>query len=576
MRTESTRAGVVKRRRWENTGNLPGLAGVEPEPDPPPAVPPAGADPPGPVFRAPIKFYRRKREGFLDPKTARLVRSCARVRGYCIHALSRGADWFLWNKHAFVKKSGLQMHYVEEVMRTLRKTTTEFEITEIRRNRSPRLKVVWRGRGRPLTENEIRKRLIGYIRGSLRLSFGRPVKVDQHFLNHFLATTQLPREVVLAVAEDLKFIPGCELRQRGVGGNFKFLISLQDSSRLHGSPSERRCRNTVAPAAPGDQTRFSNAVPAIGRAKGPANSCPPNASDTALPSPPALRVPRGNPSGAPSRPVKPHGAPPADALAKQLRRVGQQGTLADPIQIQDRWVSGRKILRLACWMALEPMRAIHLGAPEVAWRFAHARNFAARALRAGHRKERVLEAYASGVRASNDDALDANERGKIAALQKSDEAVRTGALAGSAREPSAAVAIAWRILLADARDAGQRWAEIVAGERAPRLPRAPLTAAQLRRTAAPKTARLAAGRDREKFRELKSLHDVFTAAANAGSGAAGLGAGPGAPVTAAELLAHLKKRDVTLAQFNQLPWAAKKRTLQVVMAKRTAQADGTK
>jgi len=518
--------------------------------------------------RAPVKYYRLKKTGFLDPRTARLVRSCARIRGYCIGALANGATWFRWNKHAFAKRTGLQVHYVEEVMRTFRKTSTEFDITEHRWRRSPRLKVSYRGACKPMTETEIRARLIGYIRGALRMNAGRPVKVDAWFLNHFIATTGLPREVVLAVADGLKFIAGCELRWRGLGGNFKFVVSLQGLAPPYGSPTGRRYRNTVAPAAPGVPSKSSNAVPAIDPDQRASRRCPPNAGAPPFPSPPALRVSPGNPSGAPSRcpqpGLAPPGAPRADTLAKQLGRVELQGTLADPIHIGDRWISGQKILRLACWMALEPMRAVHLRADQVLWRFAHARNFAARAMRLGHRKEFVIEAYTEGVEAAHEDALDAGLRG----TERSGGHVRES----GPREPSAAVAYAWQILRRDARSPAERWRDIFAEPRRAPLPRAKLSAAARARTAprpaAPKTAR--AAERAEKFRGLKKIHDAFAVTRPLADTPAA------SQITAAELLAHLQTRDMTLADFNALPWASKKRVVQVVLAKRTAPQESTK
>ncbi len=140
---------------------------------------------------APVRFYRMKTTGFLDggsPDLA-LVRSCARIRGWLHGSLGRGAEYVIWNKHAFVKRSGLRMHYVEQAMRTFRKTSTEFEITQIRLGRSPRLKITYRGAAAPGSIGEVRRRLLGYIRTAAKANKGGVAKVDARFMEYFLKTT---------------------------------------------------------------------------------------------------------------------------------------------------------------------------------------------------------------------------------------------------------------------------------------------------------------------------------------------------------------------------------------------------
>src|SRR5881628_2086054 len=102
---------------------------------------------------APLRFYRGKEGGFFHAGEIppQLVEGCVRIRGYLFGAFSRGAAFIIWDKHAFAAKSknekhprfkqSYQVEYVEKLMRTFRKTTTEFKVEEIRWGRSPRLKI---------------------------------------------------------------------------------------------------------------------------------------------------------------------------------------------------------------------------------------------------------------------------------------------------------------------------------------------------------------------------------------------------------------------------------------------------
>lgn len=501
---------------------------------------------------APVRFYRLKTTGFLDggsPDLA-LVRSCARIRGWLHASLARGAKYVIWNKHAFVKRSGLRMHYVEQAMRTFRKTTTEFDITQIRLGRSPRLKITYRGAPGLGSIAEVRARLLGYIRTAARANKGGVAKVDARFLEYFCKTSKLPREVVGQVWLRLSFVKGCRCHWRGVGANLRFVVqtaarpaqpggekaapggSLQESSLPHGSPSGRRYeKKTMAPAAPGGEHGGAS-PPRFGQA----------ASERSLPTgeqrPPARstrqrsRWPQRTPADPnPRSTTKGRPAPAGHSPSLPENR----NPLAQSFQVGDRWISGEKIMGLAKWLAVEPMQAMHHRGVKVIWRFAHARNFAARALRFGHRVDAILAAYQAGVRRSHDDASMAGET------------VRDHA----PREPSAAVNYAWRELLQDTRSRAERWAGIFAGERAPRMARV--------------LCRKLATDDAPDLR-------TNTGPAEVGNGVIDLDL----KTIEQDLLAHLATKKLTLAEYNQLPWEAKKRLLQGAIAQRLQRRENNK
>lgn len=523
---------------------------------------------------APVRYFRLKEAGLLDGGSPDLglVRSCMRLRGWCYGALGRGADYFIWNKHAFAQRSGLRMHYVEEAMRKFRKTTTEFMIEEIRLGRSPRLKISFRA-GSPVSQiEEIRRRLAAYIRMAARTNSTGVAKVDARFIEYFLATTKLPREIVGQVWMRLRFVPGCHCHWRGVGANVKLIAqlrpagangdgsapaapagerSLQESSLPHGSPTGRRDKKkTMAPAAPGSPGRMSGASPPR---IGPAAS---------------LRSPRSRSNAEQSPPARPSlksGAWPQRTSERSDPRQALNGLpdaaasaqfadgnpLRQPFAVSGRWVSGAKIWNLSRWLAVEPLQAAHAAGARVRWRFAHAVNFAARALRAGHRIDALVAAYAAGVRRSHDDA----------------GLARTNLHDGDApREPSAAVNYAWRVLFQDTRPREERWAAIFAGERAPRRDRVHVPQDQHAENGAAGSAR-----DRARRGKVEDLRALITPQQQRAQDIAGVPA-----ITAGQLLEHLKTRGLTLAEFGQLPHAAKIRIVQSAIAQRPKPADDTK
>jgi len=152
----------------------------------------------------------------------------------------------------------------------------------------------------------------------------------------------------------------------------------------------------------------------------------------------------------PSPPHFPHGDSSA-SQRKDLRQPGRRPAPA-PFFISGRWVSQHRLLRLACVLALGPLREVHAGYARVRWRMAHARGYAFRALVAGHQAGPIIRAYAAGVRRSHADAVDCGESGT-----------------DPAREPSAAVAYA-AAGLADGQTPAARWAAFFATARETRKP----------------------------------------------------------------------------------------------------------
>jgi len=494
-----------------------------------------------------VPFFKR------GEKPAELIRGCVRIRGYLLACFAMGAHYKIWDKHQFAKRSGYKVEYVEQLMRAYRKVCTEFTITEIRYKRSPRLKVSLAGAGPGAggagSLREVRARLIGYIKASVqKYGFAR---VDKGFLDHFVRTTGMPTEVVAGVWRRLRSVPGMRGRWRGTGANLKFVVSLQESFPLHGSPTGRRDTKTVATPSPSGEKSNARSAP------GPTSAswrCPPTAmADGPSPLPPPYGFPTGNPSG----------APPDHNHETTSEPEWRGDPLAAPFAIDGRWIAGRKIVRLACWLAVEPMQAVHARHDRVRWRFAHARNFAARALRLGHRAAAVLAAWEAGVGRSHEDVLDAGLRGTARRGEHTRES--------HPREPSAAVVYAWAVLREDARSPADRWREIFAGER-----QAPVARVRIKRRMTEQKITSAAfpeqisdeiklsPRDRAKFAELKDAIDLRDDQRP-----------PSLPsgMTVAALAAHLRTRDMTLAQFNCLPWASKKRVLQAVAAKIQPETD---
>lgn len=131
------------------------------------------------------------------------------------------------------------------------------------------------------------------------------------------------------------------------------------------------------------------------------------------------------------------------------------------MNIGGRWISSKRTLRKAQWLAVARMRPIHDGF-RVRWRFAHSSNFALRALRDGFKEETILRAWRLAVERSHEDACDQDLRERPNPDDPHPQ-----------REPSAAVVYAWQELRTDKRTREERWSEIFTLTRAPRPAPAP-------------------------------------------------------------------------------------------------------
>lgn len=288
----------------------------------------------------------------------------------------------------------------------------------------------------------IRDRLESAIRAYVAKS-GR-VKVDRVFCQKFAALSGLPLVAVETIWLKLKKLPDLRCRWRGEGRGRKF--TAEHPARWAQICAERKTQKfettdpqTSVRSAFLRNERFKNSRRA---AAGPEES-----ARTASASGNDGLADRGGDS-----PPEPGGLKhPGHAEAGARAAPG----LA-PLQICDRWISSRKLLAFAVWLAVARFKFAHLARERVVWRFAHARNFAYFALRYGFRAEAIEAAYLAGLQRSHDDALD---RDRL-----------PGGGYAPQREPSATVVYGWQQLrAADPRPAEARWAEFFAAPRRAKL-----------------------------------------------------------------------------------------------------------
>lgn len=553
---------------------------------------------------APVRFYRGNQKNFFHGGNIpeQLITGCVRIRQYLWNAFAQNAEYIIWNKRAFSKRSyewingrqprGYTVEYVEKLMRTFRKMTTEFRIEVIHYRGHPRLKVTPL-HGTPGDKmQEIRRRLARYIQNSVRA--GRTVRVDAAFLNRFIKTTGQPAELVVAVWLRLKYIQGCQIRWRGVGGNLRCEVSLQQSSLPHSSPTGRRFIQT-GPMAPKLSTGAS--PPRVGRLH--TGGSPPNGTAVTQLSQvaPSERRPQRWQASDESKAAEALEGWTAAAVVRRIAamNVAEAATIDagaslapgaargaspandhGPFQVHGRWFSGKKFLCYASWLADNPMRAEHEWQPNVEFIAGYARNFAERALRAGHHRDAVLAAYAYGVQHANKDALDKHVK---APVRRDDNGEWR---APEQRKPSSAIAYAWGQLRRDSRTREERWAAMLAGERPAKLPAIarykadPVARPKRKRNLRPITpgeidqvnsavpdfgVSKIVPRDRAKFQTLK---EIFSPQENRALELEQ----DGPPLTLGELQRAIEPMGFTLAQFNQMHWQLKKRIVQNALAQR--------
>lgn len=419
-----------------------------------------------------------------------LADMCLRFNGYLRGCFARGAWYKIWDKHQFHRATlsarPRQVSYIEHAFRVFMRTSTIYHFEKIRIGRSERIKVSLRGAPPiKLTQLEVSLRLGAYVTRAARTR--GVAHVDGLFLERFAQTSGLPAEFIWIAWQRIKKIRGLRVRWRGTGAGKKFVASLPQIPTRHSSPTERRDRKSVVAPLRDDSSRSSAGLPA--------------GKETAR--------------------EQSHRRPPS---------LGATIHCADPpFQIAGRWISAKRLLALACWLAVIPMKAAHVRGWRVCWRYAHARNLAYRALRDGHAAAAIVDAWRRGVDHSHEDSLD---RDRV-----------PGGFASEPREPSAAVVYAWHELWRDSRTREQRWLELLeSGQKRPRellavkLPKAP--------AGAPPAVRVKNAAVLEELRArltVKFTRDEPAAAAPT--------------VTQGELLAYLRSRGLSVAKFASLPYA---------------------
>lgn len=459
-----------------------------------------------------------------------LAEMCLRIDGYlrgCV-IRSRGAIGYkIWDKRQFARKTAQggkgkarSVSHVEQAMTYFRKTSTrwKFEDVWIREPDSHRvhrrIKISPAGSVAPDKQCEVTARFIGYVTASVTQN--GCAHVDKLFLQRFVQTTGLPWEFVRLAWQRVKKIPGYRVRWRGAGRGRKFVVSLPYFSTRSSSPTERRETKTVGALRPifpsPGENRGAHGAPVV-RDHGPGEILAPDGAGTPHP-----------PQSASSRNKLPSGPPPSPAQARRdawLRRTAP-GALV-PFQAAGRWISDRKLLRLAAWLAVGPMKALHGPGVRVYWRFPHTRNLARRMLRDGHGAPAIVEAWRRAVARSHEDACDHDLRQRP--IGEGDR---------PKREPSAAVVYAVQILAADPRTREQRWAEFFAQPVARRAPRSGGGGARKKTAAAPKMAR--ADRSRPRADDMAEARAALAAKAP----------------QAATLEAALHAAGLTLAQLQKM------------------------
>ncbi len=418
-----------------------------------------------------------------------------RAQGYLHGAFIRKSHnrlGFLdWNNARFCKKArgDYSLKTIERQFPRFQRWCEEYVFEKVR-TRDPKTgRSVWvvrcfpnLGVRRAVPGATIRERFEAAIRAHVAKA-GR-TKVDRGFCRKFADLSGLPLVAVETIWLRVKKLDGLKCRWRGEGRGRKICVELPGrwpevvaeraaeraarknenlSSRDPQTPApvsiyfvNERPKNS-RPVAEAVQTESARALPARGKAA--------NAAKAGHEHPDGIRPP-------------------------DVRE--QSG--AKPLQICGRFVSSRKLLALAQWLAVARLKFAHVNRERVVWRFAHARNFANAALRFGYAVPAVESAYSLGVDRSHNDAL---ERDRL-----------PGGGYASQREPSAAVVYAWQNLRgSDPRSPEELWAEFFAASR--RGPLAPIRTADGRAAkksgSGEKGARLTAAQAAEKLRELRAV-----------------------------------------------------------------------
>lgn len=450
------------------------------------------------------KLFRIVRRGKPD---ARAIILFIRIKGYLDGVWERGhgkTKFYFWNKHTFARKTGsgengYSVKHLERMFPRFMAWCTAYRFERVRLHRSWRIKVTQNfGVRGDVSGAAIRWRLEGAICGMVKKA--GVARVDREFLRKFCALSHLPREAVALVWAQLRPLQGFACRWRGVGAGRKFLVerisekfevSHPQTSRGISSFHEKRSETIGRQAAGHDPNRPLAPLAQEGISEESSAGLRPAMMDPPAPAGFSAEHPTG-PGAGPRTPNRYEGP--------KIRQFCAPSAVQKPMQICNRFVSSRRLLAKAVWLAVDPMKKLHADFERVCWFFAHARNFAERALRDGYGAQAIVDAWRSGVRESHEDALDADRL--------------PGGGYAHQRAPSAAVRYAWRELWRDQRTREERWAEFFALPYEPRRPveRKPSAAAgqpDLAGAAAPRAPTVAS--TARRIRDLRSAQEAPTA-----------------------------------------------------------------
>lgn len=475
----------------------------------------------------------RARLSSLEIYDRRTFRLFLRILGYIDGAWrkSRNTLPFLdWNYERFARKTktrggkSVQVRTLERQFPRFQRWCQEYYFTEINVGG----KWVIRIMRNPSVQSEVPgahvlDRLVLAIRSYVAKS-GR-ARIDLEFCRKFSAMSALPLNEVEHVWRGLKKIPGLKHKWRGVGRGRKFVI--EDPARWAAVLDERKNKilrsrdpQTLPPVSisyGNERSKNSRSATDGPDNRPPASPASGDASDNSQDKPPPTVSQTCHES-------------PADFPVSVRSPSGSK-----PLQICGRWISGRKLLALATWLAVARLKFVHVNRERVRWYFAHSRNFANRALRFGYDARAIEKAYLRGVDRSHEDALDGDRM--------------PGGGYASQREPSAAVVYAWRELReSDARGSEELWSEFFAASRRGKL--APAAAPKATRGPAP---RMSAAEAAARLAELREKIAPAKRDQAESSGAGG--------VTLGELAKFLKTKPMSMAQFASLSYIWKKQLI---------------
>jgi len=375
----------------------------------------------------------------------------------------------------------------------------------------------------------IRDRLQAAIRAYV--AKGGRCRVDREFCRRFANLSGLP--VVAVESIWLRLPKFAELRGRWRGEGRSRRLVVENPARWAEICAERTARLKSGKYETTDPQTLPPVSISFGNERLKNSGLAPGTEETARATPA-----NEDASDNPERETRPKPEPGGYEHDGNTPADGRARTAFSPLQICGRFVSARKLLNLATWLAGGRLKFAHVNRERVRFLFPHARNFAYRALRFGYAADVIERAYVGGVERSHNDALHADRIGLDAGGFP---------VFASQRAPSAAVVYAWQILRAgDPREPVELWAEFF---NAPRRERDPARPAPKLPAVGKAAVTSAAGAGLlAELREIVARRDR--------PGRENPGPGDASSVTLGELSAYLaaKHDGLTLAKFAAFPW----------------------